>query len=201
MDLSAGGDHELDCISDFTINITLTKKGLANTEKVVDAVFKYIQRLKEVGPKEWVFEENKNIGTISFDYAEKGAPMNYAVNLARTMPHFQTPEDTAHLLRHSYVADEFKPEFITQCVDILADPSKSLILLSSKSFSDDTLPIHEKWYKFNYSLEKFTQERLTQLTAASALDNGKKLDLPPPNNLIATNFDVLPEDLTLSARP
>ena len=27
------------------------------------------------------------------------------------------------------------------------------------------------------------------------------MDLPPPNNLIATNFDVLPEDASLSRRP
>ena len=39
MDLSAGGDGELDCISDFSVTITLTKKGLANTETVVDVVF------------------------------------------------------------------------------------------------------------------------------------------------------------------
>ena len=92
MDLCADGDHELDCYSDFTITITLTKKGLANTEKVLDAVFKYIQRLKEVGPQEWVFEESKRVGTISFDFAEKGDPMNYAVSLARTMPHFNDSE-------------------------------------------------------------------------------------------------------------
>jgi len=42
MDLSAGGSNELDCYSDFTISISLTKKGLANVEKVVDATFKYI---------------------------------------------------------------------------------------------------------------------------------------------------------------
>ena len=92
MELCAGGDHELDCFSDFTITITLTKKGLANTDKVLDAVFKYIQRLKEVGPQQWVFEETKKVGTISFDFAEKGDPMGYAVNLARTMPHFNTSE-------------------------------------------------------------------------------------------------------------
>lgn len=92
-ELSAGGDSELDCMSDFNVVVTLTKKGLTNQEKVLDAVFKYIQRLKEVGPKEWVFEENRNIGTISFDFLEKGGPMNYAVNLARKMPHFGTPED------------------------------------------------------------------------------------------------------------
>ena len=107
----------------------------------------------------------------------------------------------AHVIRHTYVADEYKPDGIQEIALILADPSRCMFLLASKSHDEATLTNHEKWYKFNYSLEKFTQERLTQLTAASALDNGKKLDLPPPNNLIATNFDVLPEDLTLSARP
>ena len=41
-ELSAEGDSELDCFSDFKVTVTLTKKGLANQEKVVDAVFKYI---------------------------------------------------------------------------------------------------------------------------------------------------------------
>lgn len=75
MDLSAGGDHELDCFSDFSVTITLTKNGLANVDKVVNAVFKYIQRLKEVGPQEWVFEENRNIGSIIFDFLEKSNPI------------------------------------------------------------------------------------------------------------------------------
>ena len=42
MDLATDDGHKLDCFSDFTITITLTKKGLANVDKVVDAVFKYI---------------------------------------------------------------------------------------------------------------------------------------------------------------
>ena len=113
MDLSAGGDHELDCMSDFTVTITLTKKGLANTDKVIDAVFKYIQRLKEVGPQQWVFEEERKIGTISFDFAEKGDQMDYAVKLARSMPHFGNPDSMQHLLRSSYLADDYKPEFLT----------------------------------------------------------------------------------------
>ena len=122
MDLCAGGDHELDCLSDFTITITLTKKGLANTDKVIDATFKYIQRLEEVGPQEWVFEETKKVGTISFDFAEKGDPMSYAVGLARTMPHFGTSDSMQHLLRHKYLADEYKPEILTDIINALAEP-------------------------------------------------------------------------------
>ena len=88
MDLSAGGSHTLEFFSGFEVTMTLTKKGLANVDKVVDAVFKYVQRLKEVGSKEWVFDETNKVGTIIFDFLEKGAPISYAVNLARSMPKF-----------------------------------------------------------------------------------------------------------------
>ena len=74
-------------------------------------------------------------------------------------------------------------------------------MISSKSFEDSTLPNNMYWYKFNYSLDKVTEERLQQLRAPVVPDNGKRLDLPPANNFIATNFDVLPEDASLSARP
>lgn len=39
--LTAYGDHELFSISTFELDITLTKKGLAEWERVVAAVFKY----------------------------------------------------------------------------------------------------------------------------------------------------------------
>ena len=74
-------------------------------------------------------------------------------------------------------------------------------MLSSKSYEDDSLPLNQKWYKFNYSLEKFSQERLVELGAATVPDNGKPLGLPIPNNLIAENFDLLSEDESLSAQP
>ena len=64
------------------------------------------------------------------------------------------------MLRHKYIADEYKPEILTDILNALAEPQQAIVLLSSKSFEDESLPIHEKWYKFNYSLEKFTEDRL-----------------------------------------
>ena len=55
LELSAGGDHELWAISTFRIEIVLTKKGLENYEKVVEACFQYGQKLKEMGPQEYIF--------------------------------------------------------------------------------------------------------------------------------------------------
>ena len=86
-------------------------------------------------------------------------------------------------------------------MDILADPKQSLILVGSKSFDDASLPFHEKWWKFNYSLDKISEPRINELLAAQCLDNGKALDLPPPNNLIATNFDILSGNAELSTQP
>ena len=76
------------------------------------------------------------------------------------MTKFKNADDMAHLIRHSYVADIYNPELLTQVVDILAEPANCLKIIGSKSFEDSTLPNYMKWYKFNYSVEKFTEERL-----------------------------------------
>jgi insulysin len=41
LELSAGEEHEMGIFSDFCIDITLTKKGLDNYDKVAMAVFQY----------------------------------------------------------------------------------------------------------------------------------------------------------------
>lgn len=48
--------------------------------------------------------------------------MGYAVKLARTMPHFNTPDSIQHLLRHAYLADEYKPEILSDIMNVLAEP-------------------------------------------------------------------------------
>lgn len=117
------------------------------------------------------------------------------------MPHFETPEDMAQLIRFSYLAEEYKPELLGQISDLLANPDQCLIMFASKSFDEATLPHHQKWYKFNYSLEKLSESRKNELRNPIVEENGKKLDYPPSNNLIATNFDILPEDSSSSIQP
>ena len=112
MELCCDREHEINCISKLEVSITLTKKGLVNYEKVIDAVFKYIQRLKEVGPQEWVFNEDRQICQTAFDFAEKNDPLDYAINIARNMSHFKAPGDLSEILREAHVAWEFNPSRI-----------------------------------------------------------------------------------------
>ena len=107
----------------------------------------------------------------------------------------------AQIIRRSYFSEYYRPELITEVGSILSDPAQSLIMIASKSFEEITLPKHEKWYNFNYSSEKMSQERLNELESPEVKQNGKRLDLPPKNKFIAKNFDLLPEDHAVSQIP
>ena len=71
MELTSSDRRFKDWMSLIKIDIILTKKGLKNTDKVIDAVFKYLKRLKELGPQEWIFKEMNDIGDLNFKFLEK----------------------------------------------------------------------------------------------------------------------------------
>ena len=63
------------------------------------------------------------------------------------------------------------------------------------------MPLKEKWYNVDYSIEKFSESLLDKIKNPLVVDNGKKLDLPPMNSLIPQNFDILEIDESLSEKP
>lgn len=117
------------------------------------------------------------------------------------MPIFKTNEELEHLIRSFYVLDSFDKERITQISALIADPANTICNLTSKSFTDDQLPNKEKWYKIDYSSQKYSEEQLKLMLNPQVKQNGKSLDLPPANNLIPKNFDVHPEQPEQSKRP
>ena len=67
-ELSSNFSSELDVFSDFSVDIRLTDNGLKNYERVLEAVFKYNQRIAEIGPKKEVWEEVKKVGDLKFEF-------------------------------------------------------------------------------------------------------------------------------------
>lgn len=61
----------------FNLRITLTKKGFEKYFDVLKVLFKYINVIKETGPRKSVFEECKLINQAQFDYLDKEVPVNY----------------------------------------------------------------------------------------------------------------------------
>lgn len=53
-----------DCFTEFNVQITLTKEGLAHPEKVYGLVFKYMHMLREKGTQEWIFNEIQKVNQL-----------------------------------------------------------------------------------------------------------------------------------------
>ena len=111
---------------------------------------------------------------------------------------FRDLQKMPQLLRHHYVADEINKDLFTEVGKILSDPSKCLIFLTSQSIKPESLNLHEKWYNFNYSVESFDASLIQTMKEPEIAQNGKNLDLPPQNNLLPSNFDILPKNGSLS---
>lgn len=77
--LSASCNYEsyLGLFTVFNLQITLTKKGFEHYFAVLQVLFKYINVIKDTGPRRSVFEECKIIGQAQFDYLDKEVPGNY----------------------------------------------------------------------------------------------------------------------------
>lgn len=80
---------------------------------------------------------------------------------------------------------------------MLAEPTNLNIYLRSKTFTpEEHCPIEDPWYFTKYGKEQFSESLLSLMSNPNVertqQNKKKKLDLPPQNNLLPKNIDVLP---------
>lgn len=83
----------------------------------------------------------------------------------------------------------------------IANPANTLCILLSKSFTDSELPLKEKWYKLDFSSEVYSDSLKNALLNPEIVNNGKSLNLPPQNNLLPENFDIIEKDNSATGKP
>ena len=89
---STSGFTDCSLYSIFMVQISLTDKGVAEYEKVIDFVFQYVQMLRTAGPMKRIFEEIQQIEEIDFAYAEEDIPLSYVEDLCENIPLFPPEE-------------------------------------------------------------------------------------------------------------
>ena len=75
----------------FPINITLTKEGYDNIDKVVQAVFGYLEMMMKEGPNQRIYKEIQKIEDLDFAFREEKQPSENVENLCENMQ-FYPPE-------------------------------------------------------------------------------------------------------------
>jgi len=177
--LSAGpGMSELDTAT-MAINIGLTPEGAENTDKIVDLVFQQIELIRREGVQEWLFDEQKKLADVSFQFIEKSAPAGYARRIAGLMQEYSAEE----VLAAPYHYEKFDADIINKYLSYLTPDNMLLTLVAPGQETDKV----SHWYETPYKISAIKDDRLA-LWSDGSID--KDLAIPALNEFI-------PEELAL----
>jgi len=84
--------------------------------------------------------------------------------------------------------------------NMMCEVERLNVFMQSKSF-EDVCTDTEYWMKTKYTVSPFTDDLKNLIKKPNCKISKKKLDLPPKNEFIPKNFDLLPKDEKLSAKP
>ncbi|XP_063217642.1 nardilysin-like [Bacillus rossius redtenbacheri] len=187
LDLEAGNSEDdfehnsMYCL--FNISIGLTTEGAKHIPQVVEAVFGYLQLMKQSGPNERFFEEIRLIAEIGFLNEDEASAWDFTEELCENM-HFYPPEE---YIAGPYLFYEYDPQAITDCLARLS-PDKINVMIFRRD-DDVVYDRTEPWFNTSYNVSDVPEEWLSAWRDA-ALDPG--FFLPPPNVFLPTRFDRLP---------
>jgi len=182
--INAGADPMVDRNGGiFSINVSLTDKGLMERDKVVAAIFSYLNMLRSEGIKQSYFDEIADVLNLDFRYPSITRNMDYIEWLVDTM--LRVPIE--HTLDAPYLADRFDPQAITERLNQMTPQNARIWFISPDEPHNKTAYFVEA----PYQVDKITPERFDKW---QQLGKGIVLSLPGLNPYI-------PDDFTLNTPP
>lgn len=166
----------------FGINVDLTEDGIEHTDDIVQLVFQYINMLKAEGPKEWIFEEYKDIMSMHFRFKDKEAPRSYVTNITFNMHEYPFEE----VLSGSYLLSDWRPDLIEKVLSYLTSKNIRVAVIGKKF--ENIADQEEKWYGTKYKLEKIPKNIIDAWSEYTHCD---ALYLPSKNEFIPTDFSLV----------
>jgi insulysin len=170
----------------FSVVISLTEKGAANPDRVLQLLFDYMEMLRKEGPQDWLYAEQSRLADLSFRFREQSSPMGYVSALASGMQYY-APED---ILRGPYMMDDYQEAVLAQLLQQIR-PDNALVTFSDKSVKGDKV---SKYYEVPYAQQPLDVKRIVGPDADPAAG---AFHLPAPNEFIAEDVALvtLPESM------
>ncbi|XP_026283757.1 insulin-degrading enzyme [Frankliniella occidentalis] len=182
--LRAGPTQPARGFAEFSVAVDLSEEGVDHVDDIINIIFQYINLLKKTGPKKESFEEMRSLKEMNFRFKDKEPPMSYVTNLASNITRFAMED----ILKGHYILDEWRPDLIVEEVLNKLTPNNMRVVVQAQKFKP-LADMKEEWYGTDYSLKDIPQETLEKWNSAGYCDD---LALPPPNEFIPTDFEVLP---------
>ncbi|KAL5612804.1 hypothetical protein BROUX41_004112 [Berkeleyomyces rouxiae] len=166
----------------------LTEAGLQHYPEITKAFFQYVSLLRETKPQQWIFDEQRLIGDVTFKFRQKTAESRFTSKMSSSM---QRPFPREWIMSGANKYREFNPTLIEQVIGSIT-PDNFRMSVISKTYPGDW-DKREKWYKTEYKQVDMTDDFVSDLWKAiqsDASNRPKELHLPGKNRFIPTNLDV-----------
>lgn len=169
--VSASTEEDLSDFYTLEVSVQLTNKGLKAVNDVVEAVFSYIQMIRDQPIPKFTFDEVLQLSELEWRFATKGAPTGYVQGLVKGMQQYPESlyiagprrlalrDSKSKLLvspdpRSGFAFDKQLDDTIQSTSNIAAKLTvdNALVTIMSKSFGG-TANKSEKWYGTKYSVK------------------------------------------------
>ena len=164
----------------FSITISLTEKGAADPDRVLQLLFAYADMLREEGPQDWLYVEQARLADLSFRFREQATPMRYVSAVASGMQYY-APQD---ILRGPYMMTGYDEAILVELLQQFR-PDNALVTFSDQAVAGDQV---SEYYQVPYSERAFDVRRVTNPEGDRRADT---LQLPAPNEFIAENVSLV----------
>lgn len=180
--LSAGGGSSHDNINSMSINVSLTKKGVKNYERILELTFSYINMLKENGVAEYTFKENQTMAQINFDWKDPQEGMGFVAGRSATMQDYKLKD----IETQPYLISKYDPK-VYQAILRTLTPENALVVLKTNSMETDQM---DKFYGAEYSLTEVGGKSFEKLQSPVRV---AELTYPDANDFIPYNLKLAEE--------
>jgi insulysin len=174
----------------FSVQVSLTEKGAANPDRVLQLLFAYVDMLRAEGPQKWLYDEQSRLAELNFRFREQANPMGYVSALASGMQ-FYEPKD---ILRGPYMMDRYDDAILAELLQQIR-PENALVTLNAATVKGDQV---SHYYQVPYSKQPLDLDRVVGVEEESA---GENLHLPAPNEFIAEDVSLIELPQTIPATP
>ena len=158
--LSCGLNTNLNEFGIFRISIDCTEQGILHINQMIEIVFTYITMLQSNQPKEWIYNEKKQMASNAFRFKSKSSARNSTKSIVSNM---NQGWKTENILIGNYFCsceDNFNATLIVELLQEL-NINNLRIFVAHRSFQnrqDGVVNEKETWYGCEYSNVKVTDE-------------------------------------------
>jgi len=186
-DVSASFDRWSKDTLTFSIDISLTERGVKHFKKVIHRVYKALNHLKQEGIPSYIFDELQKMAILEYEYQSQGNAFSYVMKGASALIF----ENLGTFPQRSVVAESCDLELTQEILNYLQADSCIYLIMADPLLLNREHAFEEKWTSASYSIEEIPAPLISFWDKTPRQSN---MMLPQPNPYLPENLFLLPQE-------